>query len=85
MKLINTNRFYLKGTNNQFLHIATVQDGLHEYMAFYDCINKKLYLESIDGGKLEYIEDDQLAKDLADFLFDKNITNLKYGDFTADN
>jgi hypothetical protein len=85
MKLINTNRFYLQGTNNRFIHIATIQDGLHEYMALWDSLEKKFYIESIDGGTLAFIDDDKLVEDLRDFLFNKNVTNLKYGDFTADN
>jgi len=85
MKLLNTNRFYLIGTHNRFVHIATIQNGFHEYMAFYDSIEKKFYVEEISASGLVYIEDDNLAKELGDFLFHKKITDLTYGDFTVDN
>lgn len=85
MKLLNTNRFYLSGTNNRFIHIATIEDGLREYLAFFDSIEKKLYIEAISASGLTFIDDDKLAEDLASFLFHKKVTDLTQGDMTVDN
>jgi hypothetical protein len=85
MKLLNTNRYYLKGTSNRFIHIATIANGVREFVAFFDSIGKQLFIEEISGGSLEFISDDSLAKELSDFLFYKEITNLRHGDFTVDN
>lgn len=76
MKLINTNRFYLTGTNNRFLHVASVSDGLREYMCFHDRILKKTYIEEITGGHLEFISDDKLAQEIFDFLVDVKILDM---------
>jgi hypothetical protein len=84
MKLINTNRFAMPGTNGRFVHIATVQDSTHEYICFWDKAVRKLYIEEITGGTLTYIDDDNLVKEISTFLFEKNITNLKYGAFEPD-
>lgn len=68
MKLINTNKFYLKGTNNRFLHLATIEDGPKEYMCFYDKRTSSMYIEEITGGTLMFIQDEQLAFELTKFL-----------------
>jgi hypothetical protein len=69
MKLIDTNRHYLKGTNDRFLHLATVQMGVREFICFADLLTRKPpYIEEVTGGHLEFIEDEQLAKALEDFL-----------------
>lgn len=84
MKLIDTNRYYLKGTQNRFVHIATVASNLREFISFFDTVERKLYIEEMTGGSLVFIEDESLAHDISSFLFDKNVTNLAYGDFTVD-
>ena len=35
-KIINSNRFYLKGTNGKYIHLATVTENLREFMCFVD-------------------------------------------------
>ncbi len=79
MKILNSDRFSLPGTNGRFTHLATVQDGLHEFLCMYDLLEHKCYIEEVIGGQLCFIEDDNVAKDIADFLCEKNITNIKYG------
>jgi len=64
MKVINSNRFYFPGTTA--LHLASIQDGLKEYICFY--LDGKIYIEEITGGHLEFIEDDNLAEELLNFL-----------------
>lgn len=74
--LIDTNRYNLKGTNNRFLHLATVQRGLREYMCFIDKTNGKTYIEEITGGSLQFIEDDFLAEELTNFLTETGVLNI---------
>ena len=74
MKLTDTNRFYLKNTGDRFLHLATVQHLLREYMCFVDLRpgpgtpGPRIYIEEITGGQLEFIGDDALAEELTAFL-----------------
>lgn len=70
MKLINTNRFYLPvvGDPKGWLHLASIQDGLREYMCFINTHTQEVFVESITGGHLEQIEDDSLAEALYQFL-----------------
>lgn len=77
MKLLDTNRFYLKGTNNRFLHLASISEGLKEYMCFADVKTSKLYIEQITGGHLEFIDDDILAKALFDYLEYSGVLDMK--------
>lgn len=53
-------------------------------MAFWDVFEKKFYIEEVTGGSLSFIKDEDLVKEIDQFLFRKNITNLAYGDFTPD-
>jgi len=62
--LSDTNRFYLKGT--PALHLATVLDGLKEYICFY--LNGNIYIEEITGGHLEYIKDEEKVDEIRHFL-----------------
>jgi len=65
-KLLDTNRYWLPGLEKRALHIASLSDGLHEYMCF--SVSGKIYIEEITGGHLEFIDDDSLAAALSDFL-----------------
>lgn len=74
-KLADTNRFYLKGTNNQWLHLATVHYGLREFMAFVN-VNEPAhaYIEEVTGGRgPDRIEDDALAEALYQFLLERRV------------
>lgn len=73
MQLADTNRFFLEGTNKQFLHIATVLEGVREYMCFANVNTNEVYIEEVTGGHLEFIEDDALATALHDFLVDRKV------------
>ena len=68
MKLINTNRTFLKGTNNSFMHLATIQNNCREYICIADCFSNQVYIEEITGGHLQFIEDESLVQELNDFL-----------------
>ncbi len=85
MKISDSNRFYLSGTSQRFVHIATVLDGLHEYMAFYDNMTSQMYIEELVGIQLQFIEDDVLVQEIADLLFNAHLTDLAYGIATVDN
>lgn len=65
MKLLNSNRFYLPGT--AALHLASISDGLREYICFH--LEGRLYIEEITGGiGPQRIEDDDLHTDLCRFV-----------------
>lgn len=84
MKLLNTNRFELAGTNGRFVHLATVIDGLHEYMCMFDLKENKCYIEELVMGDLTFIADDKLVRELAAFLVEHHITDVKHGLPVAD-
>ncbi len=76
-KLINSNRFYLPGTNSRFLHIATVQRSIKEYLCFADTTTSKIYIEEITGGAGPFfIEDEKEAEAIHNFLTEKGILNM---------
>lgn len=76
MKLADSNRFYLNGTGERFLHLATVHEQLREYMCFMDLFTQKVYIEEITGGSLQFIEDESLAEELHAFLVDKGVLGV---------
>ena len=76
MRLISTNRYYLPGTANRFLHLATIQYGLREFMCFNDIQTQKTYIEEITGGHLSFIEDDSLAEALTNFLTEQKVLDI---------
>lgn len=76
MKLINSNRFFLPG-QSRFLHLATVHDGVREFICFADTLEvNKVYIEEVTGGHLSFIEDDALAEALANFLRELTILDM---------
>lgn len=75
--VVNTNIFELPGTNGRFVHLASVHNGVREFMCFLDALSQKCYIEEITGGSLTFIEDDNLAFDLAKFCDDKGFTDMK--------
>jgi len=72
-KLLDSNRFYLQGTNQRFLHLASIIRGIREYIFFLDMQTSQSYIEEITGGDLEKIEDDELWDALANFIKEKKI------------
>jgi len=68
IKLVDTNQFALPGTNERFIHIATLVKGVQEFMYFVDLETQHRYLEAITGGHLEFIEDEELVKELEEKL-----------------
>jgi hypothetical protein len=85
-KLKDTNLFYLPG-NAHMLHLATIEYSLREFIAMLDVTTQKLYIEeivlqSVDFQKdvwanLKFINDDLLAADLAEFLREKKVIDMK--------
>jgi len=73
VKLIDTNRYYLPGTSQQWMHLASVHYGVREFMCFIEVSTQKVYIEEVTGGSLEFINDDMLAEELAAFLREHNI------------
>jgi len=71
--LSDTNRYLLPGGTGA-LHLATVLDGLREYICFY--YGGNVYIEEITGGHLEFIEDDRLAEEIAEFLRERGVLDI---------
>jgi len=76
MKLKNTERYYLPGTKGQYIHLATVTHNTREFMCFADRVTNKIYIEETTFGNLMYIQDDQLARGLYEFLLVHNILDM---------
>lgn len=77
MKLIDSNRFFLPGTQDKYLHLATVHNNCREYMCFANIETKKLYIEEITGGIGPlFINDDILAFELTKFIEDKGLIDM---------
>lgn len=78
-KLMNTNRYFLKGSNHRMLHIASIQKGLREFMIFIDLKEQEAYFEEVTGGHLEVIDDDNLFEDLGAFINEHKLLHIKAG------
>ena len=68
MKLMDSNRFWLPGTDKKYIHLASVSHGVHEYLCFANAETNQVYIEEVTGGHLEFIEDDALAEEIQQFL-----------------
>ena len=76
MKLINSNRFSLAGTSGAWLHLATVSEGVREFMCFAELKTRKIYIEEATGGSLQFIEDDALAEGIHSFLTERGVLDM---------
>jgi hypothetical protein len=84
-KLVDTNLFYLPG-NPHMLHIASIRGGLREFIMMLDVNTQYIYIEecvltSVDFQKdvwanLKFIEDDNLAYDLAKFCEENKVQDM---------
>ena len=74
IKLVDSNKFYLQGTQKRFLHLASVHYGVKEFMAFADRFTQQIYIEEVTGGTSpQLITDDALFRGLHDFLLAKGL------------
>ena len=76
IRVLNSDVYVLKGTDDRFFHLATLTRGLHEYMVFFDDRDKKVFVEKITGGHLEYVDDESLWEELATFAQNKGLTDI---------
>ncbi len=79
MQVLNSNHFYLNtpGCPNSWLHLASVGHGVREFMCFMSVKNGCVYIEEVTGGTgPDFIEDEELAKEIKDFLDKKNLLNI---------
>ena len=76
MKLLDSNRYWLPGSQKRFLHIASVERGVHEYMCFANVENNQIYIEEITGGSLQFIEEDKLVEEIQFFLTYNGLLDL---------
>lgn len=74
-KLSNTNKFSLPSTGNRAKHLATIDYGLRTFICFV-LDNSRCYIEEVSGGHLERIEDDELARELEQFLKERNLLKI---------
>lgn len=77
LRLVDSNLFYLKGTKNKFLHLATIHRGAREFVCFMGIPTRQVYIEEITGGHLKRIEDTGLATELEVFCQSTGIINVE--------
>lgn len=85
-KLTNTNYFYLPG-NKHMLHICTISCGFQEYICMLHVQTSQVYIEEVVleskdlqkdvWANFKFIDDDNLAADLAAFCYDKQVLDIK--------
>ncbi len=88
-KVKNSNLFKLPN-NPHMLHLATISYGLREFIAmvciqgphFGKCYIEEVVLNTVDWktdvfANLKFIDDDNLAFDLAKYCEDKGLTDMK--------
>lgn len=67
IQVLNSERFFLKGTGKSYVHVATLGKGLKEYMVLLDTRVGTTYIEEITGGSLKAIEEDEEWNELVQF------------------
>jgi hypothetical protein len=85
-KLKDSNLFLLPG-NPHMLHIATISYGLREFIFMLDHTTQDMYIEEVvlettdfQGdvwANMKFIDDDELAHDLAKYAEDLKLTDMK--------
>ena len=81
-KIINSNREFLKTFDLQgreqkrFLHLATIHEGVREFVCLADTITTQLYINEVIGSQFETIEDESLFESLRNLLFEADILNM---------
>jgi hypothetical protein len=77
MKLLSSNKYPLKDHSHQcrFWHLATVIDGSREYLAFWDSLEDKVYVERFQGFTLIEISD-QEYRQVEPFMREKGIFQM---------
>jgi hypothetical protein len=87
MKITDSNRYILPG-QTRFLHLATVQHAAgtatnlvaitRTFLCFADTLGgSKIYIEELNAaGQLEFIEDDRLVADIAQFLQEAGVLDI---------
>jgi hypothetical protein len=86
MKVKDSNLFLLPG-NPHILHIATISYGLREFIVMLDHTTQNMYIEEIVlestdfsndvWANMKFIDDDELAFDLAKFADDLKLIDMK--------
>ncbi len=82
----DTNYFFLPG-NKHMLHLASISYSLREFILMLDITTQKTYIEEVVleskdfsqdvWANLKFIQDDQLAEDLAAFCQDRKLIDVK--------
>lgn len=85
-KLKDTNLFLLPG-NSHMLHIASIEYGLREFVLMLDRKTSITYIEEVVlesndlsnkvWANFKQIEDDNLWNDLAEFVSEKKLVDMK--------
>ena len=76
VKLYDSDQYALPNTNNRFIHIATLTKGFKTYLYFIDIETQKRYIEDFTLGQLEFIEDNQLAQELENFIHERRLDEV---------
>jgi hypothetical protein len=87
-KVKDSNLYRMPGSAH-LMHLATIEDGFHEYIAMVaiagphkgNCYIEEVVLNTVSWtddvfANLKFIEDDNLAFDLAKFCEEKGITDV---------
>lgn len=83
--VVTTNLFLIPD-NNHMIHLATIQRGLKEFIVMLDRRTQKVYIEEVvmnnissnddTWASFKFIEDDNLALDLAKFCEEQKIIDM---------
>lgn len=80
LRILSAKPFPLPGTNNKFTHLATITDGLREFIYIKEEATLTTYIEEITGGRLNIINDDELWKEIAALLGETGLTQVGFNE-----
>jgi hypothetical protein len=77
LKLINSNRYFLNVLQfpRRFLHLATIQQSLKEYICLLDVLTHQCYIEEMP--LTNSLIEEELSQDIERFLYEKGILGIK--------
>lgn len=86
-KLKNSNIFPMPGGNEHMVHMGTIAMGMREFVVMIDRQTQKAYIEEVVMTSLswkeditahcKFIDDDNLAHDLAGFVEEHGLLDMK--------
>lgn len=76
LRILSSKQFPLPNTKERFIHLATITDGIREFIFFKDKIAMTTYIEEITGGNLSQVKEEELWTELTELIKLNNLDKI---------